>query len=212
MKQTLSAAAVLAAFALTPALAQQQPDGAAVQAGSQASQTETGIVSFAQDAVATMQIANLATDKNTPAAVALLGDRVSLTQGRINQALDAVLKKEGQQGERAMSDEGLAAMKSMTDLNQEQFAGEFVAWIGHTYPRMISTLETWAKTGDEPRKALAATFLPELRNQLQAAQHLTQAGFDSQQAMDVLERDGLPIERKDDPAVLPTAPGGGTGR
>ncbi len=226
MKTIISVAAVLAAFSLTPALAAGDAakagaakagaaSGAQTQAAGQGGaigqpgKMEVSVEQFAQDAIAAQQIANLATDKHTATAVELLGDRISLTQGRINQDLDKLAAEAELEMPQRMSEEHVQSMEAMTDLNEDEFASKFVGWVGHTYPRMIGTLEAWSAQGDGQRKQIAETYLPELQMQLHAANQLMEGGWNSQQAMETLQREGPPIERKDGPEVGPAGPGTG---
>lgn len=161
---------------------------------------EGALERLAQDVTAAQQVGTLAAGKNLQVDYALLGDQMALANARINEVLDQMA---GQDVERFMDEQSRERFESMSDLNQEEFADQFLAFIGDVYPRIIDNIEALAQQQpDAPGiQVLAQEAVPALREQLGAAEQLAQTGqLDEEQRA---EMNRGPLPRKDDPDVIP---------
>lgn len=127
---------------------------------------------LARTTVTAQQYGNLASKRHTSGAVHDLGDRMVLTNSRINRALTAAmpdLRKEEQMPaqERATFD-NLAR-----DADETQFGVSVAQWIAQTYPQAIDALERLGQS--EPLREMASSALPDMRAELAEAQRVLQS-------------------------------------
>lgn len=208
-----AAAAVLAALLAAaaggdPATRQssEATNRPATAAGTEA--TAQVLERLGSDAVAAQQIGNLAADKNMRAPYALLGDQMALVNSEVNRTLDRVASENRLNVPRVMDGQTRARFEHMKTLNKDQFAQELVAFVNDTYPRILSGIDTLARQVPESQAvaSLSNDAGPRLREQMQTAQHLARGESDQQNAQ--MPNRG-PIQRKDDPGVIPdTTPQG----
>ena len=196
----LPLALLLAALAAGPAMAQSSAQSSSATSAGQSAMNQEPLDQLAQDSMAARQIGYLAADKNVPAPVAMLGDQVALVNSQIANSL----AKMDQQA--SMSPDAQDLMNQLKNVNQEEFSTRFLAFVRETYPRMIDNVERLSTEGkSDDMRSMAANALPELRSQLEAATQLAQGGGQ----MDPQTAEGMnrgPIERKDDPSVIPDRP------
>lgn len=213
MKHIMTAAALSLALGAGPTLAQNAPGQAERPAApgaqaplSQAQETRM-LERLAADVMAAQQVGYLAADKNLQASYAMLGDQVALAAAEVNQRLDRVVRDNNITLPRRMDPQAMARFEQMKEMNQQRFAQNFLAFINDTYPRIISGIEGLARTSAQsPAIAqLTQDSLPKLRDQLRSAQQLAQGSPTGEQAAESPENRG-PIQRKDDPAVIPDQP------
>lgn len=202
MKSALTAAAVLAALAGSPALAQSV--GSEPAAAAQPADAKQVLESWSRDVMAAKQIGYLAADKNVDASVALLADQVALLNSEIANALTRIGNRSGEQ-ELTMSEDDQRRLDAMSEINQDAFASQFLGFLRDTYPRLVAGAERLSGQAEsEEIRRLASQALPRLQDQLRAATQLAQAGSADPQAAERTDRG--PIQRKDDPAVIPERP------
>jgi hypothetical protein len=127
--------------------------------------------SLARNSVTAQQYGNLASKRHTSGAVHDLGDRMILTNSRINRALTAAAPdlKDVQipEKERGTFD-NLAR-----DADATQFGANVAQWVAQSYPQAISDLE---KLGQQSQfSELANSAVPEMKSQLLDAQSILQS-------------------------------------
>jgi hypothetical protein len=126
---------------------------------------------LAQNTLAAQQHGNLASKRHTTGAVHDLGDRMILTNSRINRALTEVdpdLRRS-----ELMSQRDQAALDSLArDADEVQFGVSVAQWVAQTYPQTITSLERLQETPQ--LKEAASSAIPELRAQLSDAQKILQ--------------------------------------
>ena len=127
--------------------------------------------SLARNAITAQQYGNLASKRHTSGAVHDLGDRMVLTNSRINRALTAAAPELGNvqipEKERGTFD-NLAR-----DSDEVQFGTNVAQWVVQSYPQAISDLE---KLGQQGRLGeLASSAVPEMRAQLSEAERILQS-------------------------------------
>lgn len=126
--------------------------------------------SLARNAITAQQYGNFASKRHTSGAVHDLGDRMVLTNSRINRALTAAAAELGNvqipEKERGTFD-NLAR-----DGDEVQFGANVAQWVVQSYPQAISDLE---KLGQEGQfQELASSAVPEMKAQLSEAQRILQ--------------------------------------
>lgn len=196
-------AATLAAAASSPAAAASEADvaGPGGHAATQQSGSGAAVQQLSQDAILAQQLGYLAADKRVEAEVALLADKIALLNAELTRRL-----AQGTDSAVAMSPAGQALFDSVDDLNKDDFTREFTRIIAQTYPRMIDRLEQLASSREGPLQQVAEETLPVMKDQLVAVERLSQG--ESAGLPDQGERRG-PIQRKDDPEVIPPHSGAG---
>lgn len=203
----LAAAALLLAAAL-PAWAQtalpdSRPQTAAAAQGRSAEQD--ALQRLAQSATTAQQMGNLAADKNTPRAVALLGDEMVRTNSELNRRLDAAARDSNvEMPAGMMPPEAQARFEQLRKTNQKEFASGLTDFIRTNYPAMIEQLQALAARGGA-YQSLAQDMAPRLQNQLDTATQLAQADFEGPAAdAPAIEMNrNLPVLRKDSEQNLP---------
>jgi hypothetical protein len=127
--------------------------------------------SLARNSVTAQQYGNLASKRHTSGAVHDLGDRMILTNSRINRALTAAAPDlrdvQIPEKERGTFD-SLAR-----DADATQFGANVAQWVVQSYPQAISDLE---KLGQQSQfSELANSAVPEMKSQLSDAQRILQS-------------------------------------
>ena len=127
--------------------------------------------SLARNAVTAQQYGNLASKRHTSGAVHDLGDKMVLTNSRINRALTAAAPD--------LRDVQMPAQERGTfdslarDADEMQFGVNVAQWVVQSYPQAISDLENLGRQGQFSELANAA--LPEMKSQLSEAQRILQS-------------------------------------
>jgi Domain of unknown function (DUF4142) len=127
--------------------------------------------SLARNAITAQQYGNLASKRHTSGAVHELGDKMVLTNSRINRALTAAAPE--------LSDVQIPEKERGTfdnlarDGDEVQFGANVAQWVVQSYPQAIGDLE---KLGQQSRfQELASSALPEMKSQLSEAQRILQS-------------------------------------
>lgn len=127
--------------------------------------------SLAKNAITAQQYGNLASKRHTSGAVHELGDKMVLTNSRINRALTAATPELGNvqipEKERGTLD-NLAR-----DADEVQFGVNVAQWVVQSYPQAIGDLEKLGQQGQF--QELASSAVPETRSQLSEAQKILQS-------------------------------------
>jgi hypothetical protein len=126
---------------------------------------------LARNAITAQQYGNLASKRHTSGAVHELGDKMVLTNSRINRALTAAAPE--------LSDVQIPEKERGTfdnlarDGDEVQFGANVAQWVVQSYPQAIGDLE---KLGQQSRfQELASSALPEMKSQLSEAQRILQS-------------------------------------
>jgi hypothetical protein len=126
--------------------------------------------SLARSAVTAQQYGNLASKRHTSGAVHDLGDRMVLTNSRINRALTAAAPD--------LRDVQIPPQERGTfdnlarDADEVQFGVSIAQWVVQTYPQAIDALEQLGRQGRFGD--LASSAVPEMKFQLSEAQRILQ--------------------------------------
>jgi hypothetical protein len=128
--------------------------------------------SLARNAVTAQQYGNLASKRHTSGAVHELGDRMVLTNSRINRALSQGIPELRGSAEMPASERGTFDNLAR-DADEVQFGISVAQWVAQTYPQAISDLEKLGQQG--PFSELASSALPEMKAQLSDAQGILQS-------------------------------------
>lgn len=127
--------------------------------------------SLARSAVTAQQYGNLASKRHTSGAVHELGDRMVLTNSRINRALSTAAPDlqnvDIPEKERGTFD-SLAR-----DADETQFGVSVAQWVVQSYPQAISNLEKLGQQGQLGE--LASSTVPEMKAQLSEAQRIIES-------------------------------------
>ncbi|WP_262265948.1 DUF4142 domain-containing protein [Microvirga yunnanensis] len=129
------------------------------------------VESLARNAVTAQQYGNLASKRHTSGAVHDLGDRMVLTNSRINRALAAAAPELGDvqiPGKERGTFDSLAR-----DADATQFGVNVAQWVVQSYPQAISDLERLGQQG--PFSDLVGSALPEMKSQFSEAQRILQS-------------------------------------
>jgi hypothetical protein len=127
--------------------------------------------SLAHSAVTAQQYGNLASKRHTSGAVHDLGDRMVLTNSRINRALTAAAPD--------LRDVQIPPQERGTfdnlarDADEVQFGVSIAQWVVQTYPQAIDALEQLGRQGRFGD--LASSAVPEMKFQLSEAQRILQS-------------------------------------
>ncbi len=140
-----------------------------VGAGSATHDTRELVHAVARSTTTAQQYGNLASMRHASGAAHELGDRMILTNSRINKALVAAYPE--LRGSEQMSPEERGTFDNLARrANEAEFGVSLAQWVMETYPGAISALE---RLGQGPQfRELATTALPELRAQLADANRL----------------------------------------
>jgi hypothetical protein len=125
----------------------------------------------ARTTLTAQQYGNLASKRHASGAVHELGDRMVLTNSRINRALTAV-DPDLRTAEQMPPEERGTFDNLARNADEVQFGISIAQWVAQTYPQTISTLERLGQT--EQLKDMASSAIPELRAQLSDARTILQ--------------------------------------
>jgi hypothetical protein len=127
--------------------------------------------SLARNAVTAQQYGNLASKRHTSGAVHDLGDRMVLTNSRINRALTAVAPD---LSDVRIPDKERGTFDSLArDADATQFGANVAQWVVQSYPQAIGDLE---RLGQQTQfSELVSSALPEMKAQLSDAQRILQS-------------------------------------
>jgi hypothetical protein len=126
---------------------------------------------LARSTVTAQQYGNLASKRHTSGAVHDLGDRMVLTNSRINRALTAAAPD--------LRDVQIPPQERGTfdnlarDADEVQFGVSVAQWVVQTYPQAIGALEQLGRQGEFGD--LASSAVPEMKSQLSEAQRILQS-------------------------------------
>jgi hypothetical protein len=147
----------------------------APQAGSNVSlpadlrQTAENLV---RSTVTAQQYGNLASKRHTSGAVHELGDRMLLTNSRINRALTQAVPDLQASAEMPAAERGTFDNLAR-DADEVQFGVSVAQWVVQTYPQTIGALE---QLGQQSQfSELAAASVPDMKSQLSDAQRILQS-------------------------------------
>jgi len=125
---------------------------------------------IAHTTLTAQQYGNLASKRHASAAMHELGDRMVLTNSRINRALAAypdLRLPEGMPPEERSTFDALARRA-----NEVEFGVSVAQWVTENYPRTIAAIEG---VGQAPElREVTSAAMPELRSQLAEAQRILQ--------------------------------------
>lgn len=175
----LVAAAILALLWAPTVRAQSEglpPDSRETQRMAPSQRQMLGTV--ARNAATAAQMGNFAGSRAEDGRLAELAHAMALTNGGLMQQLAQVAGPENLPLRERLDEGELARLRALAGSDRAGFGRELVAWITRHYPDTITGIETLGRT--DPRfGALAQTALPQLREQLSAAQELAQAAMES---------------------------------
>jgi hypothetical protein len=127
---------------------------------------------LARSTVTAQQYGNLASKRHTSGVVHELGDRMVLTNSRINRGLMQVMPDLRDSAEMPASER--ATFDNLArDADEMQFGVSIAQWVAQTYPQAISALERLGQQG--ALRDMAAAAVPEMRSQLTDAQRILQS-------------------------------------
>jgi hypothetical protein len=130
------------------------------------------IESLARSTVTAQQYGNLASKRHTSGAVHDLGDRMVLTNSRVNRALTTV-HPDLRASEQMPAEERGTFDTLARNADEVQFGVSVAQWVAQTYPQTISALERVRETAQ--LKEMAESAIPELQAQLSDAQKILQS-------------------------------------
>ncbi len=127
--------------------------------------------SLVRNTVTAQQYGNLASKRHTSGAVHDLGDRMVLTNSRINRALTAAAPD---LSDVQIPDKERGTFDSLArDADATQFGANVAQWVVQSYPQAISDLEKLGQQGQFSE--LMNTAVPEMKAQLSEAQRILQS-------------------------------------
>jgi Domain of unknown function (DUF4142) len=145
--------------------------GSAHGAASLAPEIRQAVENVSRSTVTAQQYGNLASKRHASGAVHELGDRMVITNSRVNRALTA-LNPDLRTSEQMPAQERATFDSLARNADEVQFGVSVAQWVAQTYPQTISALE---RLGQMPQmKEMAATAVPEMRQQLSDAQKILQ--------------------------------------
>ena len=127
--------------------------------------------SLARNTVTAQQYGNLASKRHTSGAVHDLGDRMVLTNSRINRALTAAAPDLGNM---QIPEKERGTFDSLArDADETQFGVNVAQWVVQSYPQAIGDLERLGQQGQLGE--LVSSAVPEMKAQLSEAQRILQS-------------------------------------
>lgn len=131
----------------------------------------------ARNAATAAQMGAMAGSRAEPGQLAQLAQAMAMTNGGLMQELGRLAGPENLPLRERVDDGELARLRALAGNDRTRFGREMLAWINRHYPDTIMGIDTLAKS--DPRfAALAGTALPQLREQLAAAQELAQSALE----------------------------------
>ncbi len=148
------------------------PQVGGLQGAALPSHMRQAIESLARSTVTAQQYGNLASKRHTSGAVHDLGDRMVLTNSRVNRALTTV-HPDLRASEQMPAEERGTFDTLARNADEVQFGVSVAQWVAQTYPQTISALERVRETAQ--LKEMAESAIPELQAQLSDAQKILQS-------------------------------------
>lgn len=139
------------------------------------------LASAARNATTAMQLGSLGSRSSGQSRLGELAQAMAVTNGGLAQQLAETAGPENLPLRERMDEAEIAHLRSLAGNDHTRFGRELVGWITRHYPDTIRNVE--ALGASDPRyAALADTTLPQLREQLAAAQQLAQAAMEGDAA------------------------------
>lgn len=175
----LVAAAIFALLGAPVALAQSEglpPDSREAERMAPSQRQMLGTV--ARNAATAAQMGAIAGSRAEGGRLSELAHAMAMTNGGLSQDLAQLAGPENLPLRERLDEGELARLRALANSDRAGFGRELVAWITRNYPDSITGIETLGRA--DPRfAALAQAALPQLREQLSAAQELAQAAMES---------------------------------
>lgn len=175
----LIAAAIFALLSAPAALAQSEglpPDSHAPQRLSASQRQMLGTV--ARNAATAAQMGSIAGSQGDTGRLGELAHAMAVTNGGLTQELARLAGPENMPLRERVDEGEVARLRGLSAGDRSGFGRELVGWITRHYPDLITGIDTLGQS--DPRYgALAQATLPQLREQLSAAQELAQAAMES---------------------------------
>ncbi|MGE5476052.1 MAG: DUF4142 domain-containing protein [Bacteroidales bacterium] len=132
------------------------------------------LATIARNSATAAQLGTLASNRAEPGRLGALAQAMALTNTGLSRALAQTAGPENLPLRERLDENELARLRALASNNHERFGQELVAWINRHYPDTITGIDMLGRS--DPRyAALAEVALPQLREQLAAAQQLAQA-------------------------------------
>lgn len=175
----------LAAFALAlllapPALAEQEglpPDPRGAQLGRLDARERQALAALARNAATAQQLGTLANKRIGQSRLGELGQSMAVTNAGLVEQLTQLAGPENLPLRERIDQNEIQRLQGMTGADPSNFNREFVAWINKNYPDTIRNMEMLGRA-DSRYSPLASATLPQLRQQLSAAQEMAQAAME----------------------------------
>lgn len=172
-------AAVIVTLLSAPAAQAQSeglpPDANAPQRLSAPQRQMLGTV--ARNAATAAQVGSIAGSQADAGQLGELARAMAVTNGGLAQELARLAGPENMPLRERLDEGEVARLRALATSDRAGFGRELVGWITRHYPDLINGVDTLGQ--NDPRYgALAQTTLPQLREQLSAAQELAQAAME----------------------------------
>lgn len=176
----LVAAVIVALLSLPAAFAQDQGLPGDPNAPRRLSAPQRQMLgTIARNAATAVQVGAMAGRQGETGPVGELAQAMAVTNGALSQELARLAGPENMPLRERLDESEVARLRALAATDRTGFGREVVGWITRTYPDLINGVDTLAR--DDPRYgALAEAALPQLREQLSAAQELAQAAMESE--------------------------------
>jgi hypothetical protein len=162
-----------------PAWAQQEglpADPRGAQSGRMDTRERQALAALARNAATAQQLGTLATKRIGQGTVGELGQSMAVTNGGLAQQLAELTGPENLPLRERIDQCEVQRLQSMSN-DRQSFSRELVAWINRNYPDTIRNMEMLGRENGR-YAGLADATLPQLREQLNAAQSLAQAAME----------------------------------
>ncbi|MCR6631088.1 MAG: DUF4142 domain-containing protein [Magnetospirillum sp.] len=175
-----TAAFVAALLSVSPALAQQEGlPGDSHGTTRLAPQQRQMLATVARNAATAIQLGNLGGTRAGESRLSQLSQSMAVTNGGLAQQLAQVAGPENLPLRERLDEAEIARLRALAGNDRTGFSRELVGWITRHYPDTIRNIESLGE-GDPRYAALAEATLPQLREQLAAAQQLAQAAMEGE--------------------------------
>jgi hypothetical protein len=172
----------LAAFALVllmalPAFAQQQglpADPRGAQSGRMEARERQALAALSRNANTAQQLGTLANKRGGQGRISELGQSMAVTNAGLAEQLAQLAGPENLPLRERMDQNEVQRLQGMAGADPRTFSRELIAWINRNYPDTIRNMEMLGRENSR-YATLAEATLPQLREQLSAAQELAQA-------------------------------------
>ncbi|MBC7905412.1 MAG: DUF4142 domain-containing protein [Rhodospirillaceae bacterium] len=176
---------LFAAFALVlllaaPVWAQQDglpADPRGAQSGRLEARERQALAALARNAATAQQVGTLATKRAGQGRLGELGQSMTVTNGGLTEQLAQLAGPENMPLRERIDQGEVQRLQGMASADPGNFSREVIAWINKNYPDTIRNMEMLGRE-DSRYTALADATLPQLRDQLSAAQQLAQAAME----------------------------------